>query len=169
MSNTLFSPSYVAISHLEPPSWTREVNISQPWLSQHCSSLEGEMVCLQYFWFYLLTPSSLAESAYMKLIWMEQNKPVQGIFSHYLEIWGDMRTTLWCRHYFDHVKVTMGPAGCAGWNADLTESSFPQSKEALLVLKLINIFCDLEQKLTTPFYCSASWTYNNKFHIRSSL
>lgn len=52
--------------------------------SLHCSSLGGEMVCLQYFWFYLLTPSGLAESAYMELIWMEQNKPVQGIF---LIIW----------------------------------------------------------------------------------
>lgn len=45
MSNTQFSPSY--ISHLEPPSWTREVNISQPWLSR-CTAARWEVKWFVY-------------------------------------------------------------------------------------------------------------------------
>lgn len=64
--HTFFTRLYSVISPLEPPSWTREVNISQPWLSHALQLVWKGGGLFTIFLGLPPTPFNLAESAHMK-------------------------------------------------------------------------------------------------------
>lgn len=150
MTNTFFTQLYSIIPPLEPPSWTREVNISQPWLNH---ALRG-VVCLQYFWVYLqLRLTSLRVHTWNQ--WMEQNEPVHAIVANPLKPgvkWeqpSDIITTLamWRPHWIQLVALDK----MLTWQSNLHRSTFRQSRNALLVLKW-KICSDLEKDLPSGLH-----------------